>query len=461
MFYLDEILKNIDYIYLNESPDSKFIKNISIDTRTIEPGEAFIALKGENFDGHEFLPLAFKKGSPIAFVEEDWYKNHSFIAHPLVVVKDTKKVLGEIANFHRNKFDLPIIAVAGSNGKTTSKDFIAHLLSQRFRVLKTEENFNNQIGVPLTLLKLNSSHDIAVIEIGTNKPGEVAYLTDIVEPNFGLITNIGKEHLEFFEDLDGVEQEETTLFGYLLRKNGLIFLNIDDERLAKYSPILGKFITYGTTEGAYLHADISYDDILVPKITYRTENKSFTVKLRVQGISPALCSIPAVTISLYFELSEQEILHGLESFEIDSSKSYGRMLIKNVNGVTIINDTYNANPSSMELALKTIEMLNSEGNKIGILGDMKELGDSSLDEHREIILKASKVFYKLGIFGHEMKSTFDALSDPPKNIYYFDNKEDILSFLKHYIYPKDIVLFKASREIQLEELVQSFIKYLT
>lgn len=460
VFNISELLENIDFIHLNELGIFCIFKDISIDTRTIKPGEAFIAIKGEHFDGHNFLDIAFKKGSPIAFVEEDWFIKHSPTDYPLVVVKDTRKVLGEIANFHRNKFDIPIIAIAGSNGKTTTKDFVAHMLSQKFNVLKTEGNLNNQIGVPLTLLKLNTFHDFAVIEIGTNKPGEIAYLTDIVEPNFGLITNIGKEHLEFFIDLDGVEQEETTLFGYLIRKDGLIFLNIDDKRLAKYSCILGKYITYGTTEGAYVHADIVYDDYLFPKITYNCEGKKLVAKLKTQGISPALCSIPAVAVSLYFELGETEIIAGLESFELDSSKFYGRMLIKNINGITIINDTYNANPSSMELALKTVELMNSLGRKIGIFGDMKELGDSSLNEHKELILKANNFFDRVVIFGQEMESAFFSIKNPPKNVTYFAEKNDIVSFLKQYSRPKDVVLFKASRDVQLEEVVQSFIENL-
>lgn len=461
MFNLNELLDSIDFIHLNKIVNFSILENIAIDTRTIKPGEAFIAIKGEKFDGHNFLNTAFEKGSPIAFVQKDWFIRNSPIDYPLVVVKDTKKVLGEIANCHRNKFDIPIIAIAGSNGKTTTKDFVAHLLSKKYNVLKTEGNLNNQIGVPLTLLKLNTFHDFAVIEIGTNKPGEIAYLTDIVEPNFGLITNIGKEHLEFFIDIDGVEQEETTLFGYLMRKDGLIFLNIDDKRLAKYSRILRKYITYGTTKGAYVYAGIVYDDYLFPKIIYNSECKKIVAKLKIQGISPALCSIPAVTVSLYFELGEQEILSGLESFELDSSKAYGRMLIKNINGVTVFNDTYNANPSSMELALETMEMINSLGKKIGIFGDMKELGDSSLSEHQELILKASNVFDSVLIFGQEMASALFSIDNPPKNVTYFSEKEDIISFLKQYICPKDIVLFKASRGVQLEEVVQSISEYLS
>lgn len=461
MFNLNELLGSIDFIHLNKILNFSIFENIAIDTRTIKPGEAFIAIKGEKFDGHNFLHTAFEKGSPIAFVEKDWFIRNSPIDYPLVIVKETKKVLGEIANFHRNKFDIPIIAIAGSNGKTTTKDFVAHLLSKKYNVLKTGGNLNNQIGVPLTLLKLNTFHDFAVIEIGTNKPGEIAYLTDIVEPNFGLITNIGKEHLEFFIDIDGVEQEETTLFGYLMRKDGLIFLNIDDKRLAKYSRILGKYITYGRTEGAYVYADIVYDDYLFPKIIYSSEGRKIIAKLKTQGILPALCSIPAVTVSLYFELGEQEILSGLESFELDSSKPFGRMLIKNINGVTVINDTYNSNPSSMELALETMEMINSQGKKIGIFGDMKELGDSSLNEHQELILKASNVFDSVLILGQEMASAFLSIDNPPKNVTYFSEKEDIISFLKQYICPKDIVLFKASRGVQLEEAVQSISEYLS
>lgn len=447
----------INVISINKFSDTNFISNISIDTRKIQKGEAFVALRGENYDGHNFIQSAFESGASIAFVEESWFKENSNFDYPLIVVEDTTKVLGEIANFHRQKFEIPIIAIAGSNGKTTTKDFIAHLLSQRYNVLKTESNFNNQIGVPLTLLKLNNLNDIAVIEIGTNKPGEIAYLCDIVEPNHGLITNIGKEHLEFFVDLDGVEQEETTLFGYLLRKDGFVFLNIDDPRLIKYSRILGKFLSYGTNDDAFVKSSISFDDLLYPEIKFLTQGRNFLVKLRTQGISPALCSIPAVAVAIFFELSIDEITAGLDSFELDSSRTYGRMLIKNLNGITIINDTYNANPSSMDLALRTIEMIKTSGRRIGVLGDMKELGDSSLNEHKALIMEASQKLDLVVLFGDEMESAFKQLIFKNENVIFLHKKEDIIRYLNTIVGSGDVILFKASRGVRLEEVVETFI----
>lgn len=458
MIKISELLEYIDYIHITNFPESTILEDISIDSRTIRPGEAFVAIRGENFDGHNFVTSAFEKGAVLAFVEQNWFRENSTKEYPIVVVENTQNALGQIANFHRQRFEIPIIAIAGSNGKTTTKDFVAHLLSKKFKVLKTEGNLNNQIGVPLTLLQLNSFHECAVIEIGTNKSGEISYLCDIVEPNYGLITNIGKEHLEFFVDLDGVEQEETSLFGYLLRKDGFVFLNIDDERLAKYSRILGKFISYGTKEDSYVRAEISFDDYLFPKIDYFSEGKKFSARLPIQGISPALCSIPAVAVALFFEIGEEEIISGLESFKLDSSKSYGRMLIKSINGITVINDTYNANPSSMELALRTMDMINTKGLKIGVLGDMKELGDLSLIEHKEIIQKASELLDKVFLCGEEMKFAFDSLENKPKNLIFHNSKETIVSYLINNTHTGDVVLFKASRKIQLDEVVEKYIK---
>ncbi|HRT67697.1 MAG TPA: Mur ligase family protein, partial [Bacteroidota bacterium] len=199
---------------------------VSIDTREIEQGNIFIALVGDNIDAHSKLQEAFDKGAALAIVNKDWYeKNINYMQNlPLILVKDTLKAFQRLAQFHRYKFNSDIIAVAGSNGKTTTKEMIAAVLSKKYRILKTYKNYNNQIGVPQMLLQLNDDIDIAVIEIGTNYPGEIMILSEMIAPTAGIITNIGREHLEGFIDLDGVELEETTLLGYLKKTEGMFFL---------------------------------------------------------------------------------------------------------------------------------------------------------------------------------------------------------------------------------------------
>ncbi len=459
-FSIDEILVATDSPKHQNLENISSIERISIDSRTVESGDLFIAIRGEKHDGHDFVHSAFEMGAKLAIVSLDSFHKFENTNLPILAVKDTIYALGEIANLHRNKFNLPVIAIGGSNGKTTTKDFVAHLLSQKFRVLKTQGNYNNQIGLPLTLLGLNPNHEIAVVEFGTNQPGEMLRLCEIAQPTDGLLTNIGKEHLEMLLNLDGVELEETTLFGYLLRHDGFAFVNIDDPRLAKYSKILEKYTTFGKDENAFLRYEMQFDGDLHPILTFRASEFSFSAKLLNRGLAVAKAAVAAVSVALKFGLTKDEIIKGLETFRLDESNKYGRMLIKNYGDITIINDTYNANPSSMLLALETLGSLSAAGRKIAVLGDMLELGESSFTEHCDILEKASLVCDYVFATGNEMHRAFSNFSTPPKNVQYFPNKSEIPDALYDYVKSGDIVLFKASRGIRMEEVVSSFLNKL-
>lgn len=456
---IEEIFEYLDIIETRNVPVSPQIKGVSTDTRTIQEGEIFVALKGDNFDGHNFLDDAFNKGASLAVVNKDWANQKTNTKFPIITVEDTLFALGELANLYRSKFDIPIVAVGGSNGKTTTKDFVAHILSQKFKVLKTEGNHNNQIGVPLTLFKLNSSIEVAVIEIGTNQFGEIPRLCEILEPTHGVITNIGKEHLEAFIDLDGVEMEETSLYGYLLKHGGISFVNTDDPRLDKYVKLLENRFTYGRNPDNNLIYSIEYNEKLFPKITFEYGGKKFSAVLNNPGFSVALASVPAVAVGLSFGLTIEEILEGLQSFKLPEHKDYGRMLVKSVGNYTLINDTYNANPSSMNLALETLRMLTTSGKKIAVLGDMLELGETSQDEHFEIINKARSICDEVFIYGIEMKKAFEKLSNT-ENVHFFENKVDISKELISKLTGEDIILFKASRGMRCEEVLNDFINKL-
>lgn len=454
----DEIIGVLDNPLIQNLSGVELLEGISIDTRKLPPHQIFVALRGENFDGHNFVVSACEQGAPFCIVERSWFDINVHSHYPLVVVENTLQALGDIANMYRSKFDIPIVAVGGSNGKTTTKDFVAHILSQKFNVLKTESNYNNQIGVPLTLFKLTSHHDVAVIEMGTNEPGEMFRLCEIVEPTDGIITNIGKEHLEKLIDLDGVEMEETTLFAYLIRHNGFAYVNLDDQRLERYVKVLDKYITYGRNPSAQIRADYHFDKYLFPAVNFEYGDLRFGAKLKNRGMAVAYASLPAVAVGLRFGLTPKEIVNGLETFTLDESKEYGRMLIKDVDGVTVINDTYNANPSSMGLALKTMEEINTNGEKYAVIGDMLELGESSLIEHRDMILLASKVNRFVCLFGQEMKKALNTINIKLDNVRFFETKDSILHFLNSKIKSGDIVLFKASRGIKMEEVVKKFIE---
>ncbi len=454
----DEIIAALDNPLIQNLSGVELLEGINIDTRQLLPHQIFVALRGENFDGHNFVASAFEKGATFCIVERSWFDSNLYSHYPLVIVENTLQAFGDIANMYRNKFNIPIVAVGGSNGKTTTKDFVAHILSQKFNVLKTESNYNNQIGVPLTLFKLSQHHNVAVIELGTNEPGEMFRLCEIVEPTDGIITNIGKEHLEKLIDLDGVEMEETALFAYLIRHNGFAYVNSDDPRLERYVKVLDKYITYGRNPNAQVRGDYHFDKYLFPSVNFEYGDLRFDAKLKNRGMAVAYASLPAVAVGLKFGLAPEEIVNGLETFTLDESKEYGRMLIKDIDGVTVINDTYNANPSSMGLALRTMEEVNADGEKYAVIGDMLELGESSLVEHRDIILLASKVNRFVCLFGQEMKKALDSINTKLDNVRFFETKDSILHFLDSKIKPGDIVLFKASRGIKMEEVVTKFIE---
>lgn len=457
-FSLNEIINYLDIIKVTNLPQNISITGISIDTRTIKVGNIFLALKGEKFDGHDFVHTAIERGAPVCIVNQDWFKRQNNTNLPLIVVPNTLYALGEIANLYRSKFDLPIIAVAGSNGKTTTKDFIAHILSQRYNVLKTVGNLNNQIGVPLTLLQLNVEHQIAVIEIGTNQFGEIARLCDIVEPKYGLITNIGKEHLEAFVDIDGVEMEETSLFGYLIKHNGVALINNDDERLRKYGKIIENKFTFGKGSENNLNFSITFDDELYASFDFECNGRKFSAKLNTEGYSVAMACVPAVAVGILFELTEKELINGIQTFKLPEYGQYGRMQILKVGNVTILNDTYNANPSSMQLALETIKNLGNRKKKIAVLGDMLELGSASVSEHQELLQKAEEICDKIFIFGEEMKKAYDVLN--LKKTIYFEEKNEIVRVLNQSIVGNEIVLFKASRGMRCESILSNFINNL-
>ncbi|HOV92793.1 MAG TPA: UDP-N-acetylmuramoyl-tripeptide--D-alanyl-D-alanine ligase [Candidatus Kapabacteria bacterium] len=435
---------------------------VSIDTRDIEQGNIFIALVGENLDAHSKLQEAFDKGATLAIVNKNWYKKNIDIAKDLhlIIVKDTLNAFQRLAQFHRYRFNGNIIAVAGSNGKTTTKEMIASVLSKKYKILKTYKNYNNQIGVPQMLLQLNDDIDFAIIEIGTNYPGEIMILSEMIAPTAGIITNIGKEHLEGFIDLDGVELEETTLLGYLKKTEGMFFLNNDDQRLREYFWILDSKFTFGST-GEFksnLNAKIDFDDELHPIIDFSNEEIDFTAKLQCQGLNFAYNAIAAASVGVHYNVPISDIQDALENFQPDNSESYGRGIVEKIGDVLLINDTYNANPDSMNLALQTLQKYNHATQKIAVLGDMLEQGDASIDEHINVLKKASEIANSIYIFGKEFKQASDKLNN--LKIRHFENKDDLFENLKSEISSNTAVLVKGSRGMKMEEITEKIKKYL-
>jgi UDP-N-acetylmuramoyl-tripeptide--D-alanyl-D-alanine ligase len=305
---------------------------VSIDSREVEESNIFIALVGENIDAHTKLNDAFDNGAALAIVNKDWYEKNeeTYKDFPLIKVKDTLRAFHRLAQFHRYKFNGKIIAVAGSNGKTTTKEMIAAVLEKKYKVLKTYKNYNNQIGVPQMLLQLNNDIDFAVLEIGTNYPGEIMILSEMVAPNAGVITNIGKEHLEGFIDLDGVELEETTLLRYLKNVESIFFLNNDDERLREYFWVLDSKFTYASKDEfkSNLNANIEIDDELHPILQFYNDEIKFTAQLQSQGLNFAYNAIPAASVGLHFDVPIPDITEEHDKFQHHNSSGYGRMRVE-------------------------------------------------------------------------------------------------------------------------------------
>lgn len=461
MFLTIHDLLKIEYVHIQNIGDlqEKTIRGVSTDSRTVQRGDIFVAIRGEKFDGHQFLNEAFEKGTVAAIVHEQWMSYGSTYSNNVLIrVKDTVKALGQLANVYRGKFDVPVITVTGTNGKTTTKEMIASILSARYSVLKTEGNLNNQIGVPQTLFRLQKEHEVAVIEMGTNHFGEIAYLCKVAEPTHGLITNVGHAHLEFFENIEGVAKAKGELFESL-ESSGFGFVNADDKFIVEKAKVLKKKMTYGfqakrsELKGKFLGLNeqaqprFSFDGVRL--------KKPLEIELRIAGTHNIFNGLAAAAVGLEFEISSKKIKNALENFNASSN----RMEVSTLGGVTIINDTYNSNPDSVAAALSTLSAMKCSGKKIVVLGDMLELGDKSQQAHKGIGNHlAERGFQYVLTFG--AYSRFIAETSNAKHSKHFEDKNLLTEQLIRLVKPGDIVLVKGSRRMKMEEVVEQFTEYL-
>lgn len=455
MITIEEIngIKNAAFMNLR----FRSARSVSTDSRTVGRGQIFFALRGERFDGHEFVSAALKKGASCAVVDSKWYRgNKHMAAQPLVVVEDTTRALGELARIYRRKFDMPVIAVGGSNGKTTTKEMVARVLGMKHKVAKTAGNHNNQIGVPLTILNFNKSHEVAVVEIGTNHFGEVERLCEVLAPDAGLITNIGNEHLEFFNNLAGVRREEGKLFGFLARTNGTAFVNLDDGRIADMSGLPRHRFSYGfqaaqgrNVSGRMFGFDSGGCALFEIKFDGRTE----LIRLNVPGIHNALNALAAAAVGFRYGVAHRQVKRALEAF-----RSYDkRMQIFRKAGVTVLNDTYNSNPESTVAALRWLSTVRSNGKRIAVLADMLELGGASSREHQKIGREvANENVDHLLTFG-KMARQIAIAADGKVEAESFDDKRKLARRLLQTVSSGDVVLVKGSRGMKMEEVVDALL----
>ncbi len=448
----DVTLVNLDLL------KRRVISGVSTDSRAVKKNDIFFALKGEKFDAHDFIDSVVKSEAVAIVVHREWAQKNDkyFRTFPcvFVIVNDTTIAFGELARIYRRKFDIPVIAIGGSNGKTTTKEMVTIVLRTKYDVLSTEGNLNNHIGVPQTLFRLTQKHDIAVVEIGTNHFGELKYLCEIAEPTHGLITNIGKEHLEFFGDETGVAKEELELFNYLNGHRAVAFVNSDDRYLEEGAARLKKQIRYGMFSKADVRAKKIQTNELGQsgfEIVWQKKNISFKVTLGVPGLHNVTNALAASAVGLQLRVKPKKISKALKEF----SSASKRMEVLTLDGIIILNDTYNSNPDSVIVALKTLSSFNANGKKIVVLGDMRELGDASKREHTNIGVVVSEMkFDHLFTYGPFSKYTSEAFGVSAKH---FESKEELAMELKKILKQGDVVLVKGSRGMKMEDVVNQLL----
>jgi len=429
----------------NGLPDDTPVAAVNIDSRTLQPGQVFWALIGERFDGHSFIPAAFDKNALFCVAQKDHAQTIEQAPGALLLLPDVLKGLQELAANHRRKFSAPLLALTGSNGKTGTKEMIAHILERRMRVLKTEGNLNNHIGCPLTLLRLNDEHQAAVVELGTNHPGEIPLLAQIAAPTQALVTNIGEAHLEFFKDKETVAKEKLSLFK-ALPKDGLIFRNADDPFIAAWSGALRKTISYGFEQRAQVQGRLKgLDDsgCAIFELNGRQQ-----IHLRVPGVHQAQNALAAAAVALHFGFSEAEINEALQDYRAVRQ----RMEVLDICGITVINDAYNANPASMKAAFETLQHMRLKGQLFLVLGDMLELGEQSRQWHKTVLQQALRLQPRaVFLIGREMEQAAEGL--PASNVRHFRQHRQLTDALTEQAAKGDTIFLKGSRGLQLEKVL--------
>jgi len=431
------------------------VKNVCTDSRQTQAGDLFFAIKGEKFDGHDFINEVAAKGAAAVVVPEKGKIPARLPDCAVLVVKDTRVALGQLAAAYRREFELPVVCVGGSNGKTTVKELIAAALRQKLATLSSEASFNNDIGVPLTLLRLEKSHQAAVLEAGTNHPGELAPLVKMIRPDYGVITNIGREHLEFFGDLDGVAQEEGGL-AELLPADGRLFVNGDNEWTEK---IAGRaradIVRVGVGDGNDWRAKgIRLDkngvtfQVDAPKIEWSGE-----YRINLLGRHQVSNALLAVAVSEELGLGRSAVRDGLTGCQ----PAKMRLQFWEVGGVRVLDDTYNANADSALAALETLCDIPLQGRRVAVLGDMNELGAYSEAAHAEIGRRAAELgIGQLFAIGKMASVTARAARDAGLNrVFEFADVEAAVKAVGNFLKAGDVVLFKASRAVRLERITET------
>lgn len=434
------------------NPDSyKSVSKVEIDSRKVKNGSLFVAIKGEKFDGHDFVLNAIQNGAKAIVISKKRIKKFSSLDVTVIAVEDTIKTFGDLANMWRKKLNAKIIAITGSNGKTSTKEMIATLLSEKFSVVKTLANNNNHIGVPVTIFDADEKSEILVLEQGTNHFGEIPYSARISQPDYALITNIGDSHLEFLKNRDGVYKEKSALFDEAERIGGTILINNDDQILRANTKGYSNKTTFGFSGNVDVKGKIlGFTNDGKTKVQLSTNKLKFDVALPVYGEANAKNYLSAATVALKLGLTKKQIINGTKKI----TSVHGRVDVKKFKNAVIIDDTYNASPASIKEAVNTLNKITLYKNKIVVLGDIFELGNQSIKLHKDlgVIFKPSKNMVVLSV-GTMMQHLVKELRKKKIRSIHFFLREALSLYLQYEELENSVILVKGSRGMKMEEFV--------
>lgn len=436
---------------LTGDPDL-MIKKVGTDSRLLEKGSIFFAIRGERNDGHDYIKNAFEKGAA-AVVSE--------IPCPVpdgcsvIVVDDTVKALGTLAKKYMETFDIPVVGITGSVGKTTTKEMVAQILSTQYNVHKTMGNYNNHIGLPLSVLELSRENTAAVFEMGMSGLGEIEYLTKIIAPNIGIITNIGISHIEKLGTRQNILRAKLEITKGM-KKDGKLILNSDDELLSGLDGLLPiPLIFYGINETSMLNAFniVSLGEAGV-RFTVNIRNEDVEIILPAPGIHNVSNALAAIACGVELNISNENIKKGLALY----SQEKMRLNIIEYGGIKVINDSYNSAPASALASLSVLQEVAGNRRSIAVLGDMLELGEYSSEAHRQVggAVASKHTDHLVAVGEHARDYVHGALEAgmSEENIRYFTNQDEVISYLKNYLQPNDVVLFKGSRGMNLDKIIE-------
>ncbi len=425
------------------------VDDVIIDSRKVSPGAMFFALQGKNADGHRYVKSALENGAVLCAVSQKWVKNNRTEGLPLWIVESPEKALQGLAKQWRAQFNIPVLGITGTNGKTTTRSMCASILGKKYNLHATQGNFNNHLGLPLTILKMNPEHSFSILELGTNHLHEITFLAELCQPTAALITNIGYGHTEFFGGIEGVTQAKAELFESI-DPDGTCFINLNDENIRKIVPNT-KLVSFGMDipEADFNGKIISYDENACATLVV---NDDLTIKLKVPGKAMAQNALAAIAVGMTYSVSAIQIKDALESFDsIDQ-----RFAVTQARRCRIINDAYNANPNSTRAALETFSKMSVNGRKLFVFADMFELGDLAADGHRdigkEIINSPIDVLFTYGPLSKITNKVVQKSGEIQTR--HFSSKPELIEMLKNSIRPSDTILFKGSRGNRLEEIIE-------